>query len=307
MKDKYLREFNEKKDFPFTFPSARNSDCFCKYCEKSFNGSQKGLFKQHLKGEKHKKNTELKKKRTATQALLEDVVEGQNTKKSKADEISAELCKALVASNIPLNKLQNPVFRGFLETHLAISIPSESLFRKKYIPGCYAEVMEKIKERLKEGSLWISADCSRDPKGREVANVIVGKLDGDKYSPPFLVNVAFLDKADAATMARLVNDTLRKLDPEFEADRARILLSDAAPYMVKCGKDLRVFFPRLLHVTCVAHALHLVCHRATELFPDVNKFIAAIKMVFLKAPTRRAAYRESCPNLPLPPEPVLTR
>lgn len=46
---------------------------------------------------------------------------------------------------------------------------------------------------------------------------------------------------------------------------------------------------------------------ATEVFPNVNRLIAAMKLVFLKAPSRRTAYREGCPNLPLPPEPILTR
>ncbi len=108
-------------------------------------------------------------------------------------------------------------------------------------------------------------------------------------------------------MARLVNDTMHKLDPEFDCNRARILLSDAAPYMVKCGRDLCTFFPRLMHVTCIAHGLHLVCHSATEVFPDVNRLIASVKMVFLKSPNQRSAYKESCPNLPFPPEPIMTR
>lgn len=90
-----------------------------------------------------------------------------------------------------------------------------------------------------------------------MANVLVGKLDSQEFQKPHLINVAFLERADAATVARLVNDSLRKLDPEFDGDRLRILLSDAAPYMIKCGKDLQVFFPHLIHVTCTAHALHL--------------------------------------------------
>jgi hypothetical protein len=39
----------------------------------------------------------------------------------------------------------------------------------------------------------------------------------------------------------------------------------------------------------------------------VNKLISNTKKVFLKAPLRREVYTEKCPNLKLPPEPVLTR
>jgi hypothetical protein len=206
-----------------------------------------------------------------------------------------------LTANIPLKKMENQLLREFLEKYIGKNMPSESTLRKKNVPLCYDEVMGSIKETLSEGSLWVSADCARDSMGSEVANVIVGKLDSKKFHPPFLVKVAFLETADSATMARVINDTFREIDPNFDGNRARILLSDAAPYMVKCGKSLQVFFPRLLHLTCLEHALSLVCRKAEEIFPDVNCLIASIKSVFVKAPTHRAAYKESCPDLPMPP------
>ncbi|GBP73499.1 hypothetical protein EVAR_57394_1 [Eumeta japonica] len=60
---------------------------------------------------------------------------------------------------------------------------------------------------------------------------------------------------------------------------------DAAPYMIKAAKTLQVFYPNLIHVTCL-----LMVHRLAE-----------------EAPARIKAYKEKLPNLPLPPEPVITR
>jgi hypothetical protein len=42
-------------------------------------------------------------------------------------------------------------------------------------------------------------------------------------------------------------------------------------------------------------------------FPNVNKLISSVKKVFLKAPLRAQRYKEKMPNIPLPPEPVITR
>jgi hypothetical protein len=39
----------------------------------------------------------------------------------------------------------------------------------------------------------------------------------------------------------------------------------------------------------------------------VNKFISAVKKVFMKAPARIQTYREQFPTLPHPPKPVITR
>ena len=104
-----------------------------------------------------------------------------------------------------------------------------------------------------------------------------------------------------------MNDSLRVIDPHFDNTRVKVFLSDGATYMVKCGRDLKVFYPDLVHIRCVVHGLHLVCEKAQEKFPDVNRLIASVKSIFVKSPNRRAAYKDSCPELCLPPEPILTR
>ncbi|CAI6344410.1 unnamed protein product [Macrosiphum euphorbiae] len=85
------------------------------------------------------------------------------------------------------------------------------------------------------------------------------------------------------------------------------MLSDAAPYMVKTGQSLAVFYPNLIHVTCVAHMFNRIAERVREMYPDVNKLISNIKKVFLKSPYHVQVYKEILPDTPLPPEPVLTR
>lgn len=87
----------------------------------------------------------------------------------------------------------------------------------------------------------------------------------------------------------------------------KILYTDGAAYMIKAGQNLQVFYPSLLHVTCLAHALNLVAEVVRNEYPTVNKLISSTKKVFLKAPLRREVYATICPNIKLPPEPVLTR
>lgn len=58
---------------------------------------------------------------------------------------------------------------------------------------------------------------------------------------------------------------------------------------------------------CKRNPYFRVCHKATEIFEDVNRLIAAMKMIFLKSPNRRSMYKDVCGDLPLPPEPVLMR
>lgn len=70
---------------------------------------------------------------------------------------------------------------------------------------------------------------------------------------------------------------------------------------------VKVFYPNIIHVTCVAHMLHRVAEKVRDIHPKVNKLINNVKKTFLKAPSRVQIYKEVLPDVPLPPEPIITR
>ena len=111
-----------------------------------------------------------------------------------------------------------------------------------------------------------------------------------------------LEKTNHSTIARFVNDSLRLLWPsemENNCSKVLILLTDSAPYMLKAERPSKYFIQSLIH----AHALH----RFAELFPPVNDLISNGKKLFLKASARVQVYKDCLPEVPLPPEPVVTR
>ena len=77
--------------------------------------------------------------------------------------------------------------------------------------------------------------------------------------------------------------------------------------MKKAGGALKVIFPKMLHITCAAHAIHRVAEDVRLMFPNVNKLVSNGKKIFLKAATRVSIFREIAPETPLPPQPFLTR
>lgn len=219
-----------------------------------------------------------------------------------------DLCEAFLSSNIPLYKLANPILKEFLRKYCTNqNVPDESTLRKNYIPTIYLHVLEEIRNELKDNIIWISADETTDTCGRYIANLIVGALKLEP-SPSYLVACKELEKTNHSTIARFVNEGIQKIFPESSADeRVYVLLSDAAPYMIKAAKALQVFYPNLIHVTCFAHGVHRLAEEVRSSFGNVNQLISSTKKVFLKAPARIKAYKEKLPNVPLPPEPVVTR
>ena len=86
-----------------------------------------------------------------------------------------------------------------------------------------------------------------------------------------------------------------------------LLVTDSAAYMLKAGEALTTFYTNMVHLTCLAHALHRVAEEIRLQYPDVNNITSSVKNVFLKAPSRVLRFKDLLPNVPLPPEPVLIR
>lgn len=62
----------------------------------------------------------------------------------------------------------------------------------------------------------------------------------------------------------------------------------------------------MVHVTCLAHAMHRIAEDICVKFPGVVKLISRVKRVFLKAPSRTVLFRTEAPDISLPPETILT-
>ena len=302
VRTKWLKEVNAGETYPYKFMPDEKT-VFCKICEKTVTVSKKSQLEQHLKSEKH---TLLRGKRTAAQVQLEELVQTK-PKVSRSNIIGKQLTVAALSANIPWNKLRHPQVRDFLESNIGFTIPDETTLRRVHLPECFEDAVREIRRDLENSPLWLGTDETTDSQGRYVVNVVAGKLDAVEYHSPYLVECTFLEKTDAATIARVVMDTLRFINPNFDADQFKLFLSDAAPYMIRAGKDLKPFFPNMIHVTCLAHGLHRVCEMVREMFKEVNCLIATVKKIFLKAPSRVVTWKQTHPDLSLPPEPILTR
>ena len=156
--------------------------------------------------------------------------------------------------------------------------------------------------------IWISVDKTQDSCRRYVANVVIGTMEFDKPSQIFLLAYEQLDKTNSSTVAQLFTSALNLLWPDgVKYEDVLLFTSDVAPYMKKAAKALKILFPNLLHVTCLAHALHRICEEIRGIFSEVDSLISNTKKIFLKSPTRIQLFKEMAPELALPPQPVLTR
>ncbi|XP_033245103.1 uncharacterized protein LOC117187204 [Drosophila miranda] len=222
------------------------------------------------------------------------------------DEFKMDLCTALIAANIPWNVLSNGTFNNFLKKYTGQQIPDESTLKKNYLDKTYQQSIQKIRESIKDENVWISVDETTDKQGRYVANLIIRTLSEKESSSSFLLSCKQLEEVNNATVSRFVNDSIRILWPHGNELKVLLLLTDTAAYMIKAGKNLKVFYPNLIHITCLAHGLNLIAEKVRTSFHVANSFISCVKKIFIKAPLRVRRYKQIL-NKELPPEPIITR
>ncbi|XP_018496447.1 uncharacterized protein LOC100899436 [Galendromus occidentalis] len=277
----------------------------CKVCERDVPAERKSQVSQHLNGAKHK--SLLNKKKQSSSTSLIQIASFLEVSRKKS-QFKLDLCEAFVTAGIPFWKLENSKLTDFLGKYCSEQIPSSSTLRKKYLQSVYEHKLNNIREYIAENPIWLSMDESTDVTGRFVAHTVVGTLEmsGTKS---FLLHAETLGKTNSSRIvAQHMLNSLAILGPDgIRHDKVLLLVTDGAAYMKKAGSALKIIFPRMLHITCVAHAIHRVAEEVRLLFPDVDKVVANGKKVFRKSAARVSLFREIAPGTALPPQPILTR
>jgi hypothetical protein len=77
--------------------------------------------------------------------------------------------------------------------------------------------------------------------------------------------------------------------------------------MVKAARGLQVLYPRMVHMTCLAHSVHRAAGEIREIYPDVDMLISEVKKMFVKALLRVQKFKQDASSMLLTPQPVLRR
>ena len=73
--------------------------------------------------------------------------------------------------------------------------------------------------------------------------------------------------------------------------------------MVAAGAILKSLYPKLFHVTCVAHILYNCVTKVKSQFEDVDQLIAKVKSATVKNNSRQAKFA----SIACSPQPVVSR
>ena len=94
-------------------------------------------------------------------------------------------------------------------------------------------------------------------------------------------------------------------DRGIKYDKIFLFITDVVSYMKKAAEALCVSYSKLIHVSCVVHALHRMYETIKSLYPNEGRLISNGKKVFVNSPMRIDPFKNKNSNLPLPPATIL--
>ena len=86
----------------------------------------------------------------------------------------------------------------------------------------------------------------------------------------YLLNSEALSTTNHESVAKFIADSLNVLwEGQLfnEGLQPYVALTDASAYMCKCIEGLKILFPKLTHLTCLAHGTHRVAETIQSLYP----------------------------------------
>jgi hypothetical protein len=211
-----------------------------------------------------------------------------------------------MAANVPLSALRNPTFKNFLETNMKRVMPSVTTLRRCVDP-LYEDSINLIRNKIGDNSVYFIVDETTDKCDRNLLNVLVAPLNGNKQKPMLLLS-KYIESANNFTVSQEFTNACAKLWPNgIQYEKVILVVTDQASYMVKAFENLKTnLFHKLNHITCLAHSLNRVCDAIREKYSTANLFISSMKKILKKSNNRRQKFK-NITKLNLPPVPVKTR
>ena len=204
-----------------------------------------------------------------------------------------------MSADIPLCKPSDTYIKN-LFCDIGYRLPSEASCRRTALQLSEDE-LKRIRSTVHDKQVFLIVDESTLP-GTQFLNILVGSLE-----TPY---VSYLDDCEplkctpnSNIIARAVDNAVRNLEINKSFFCLKKKLSDATNYMIAAGITLKSLFPKLFHITFVAHLLRNCAMKIKSHFEDMDQLIAKVKAVTIKNKTRKAKFSA----IGHPPQFVLTR
>jgi hypothetical protein len=225
-------------------------------------------------------------------------------------ELMADFARALVASDIAFEKMDNP----FLTKHVINggAIPGADGLRDN-LSSVYEVHRANLSAIFSRHNMFtIIADETTDAVGRCVLSILLipdfAPSETNISVCPYVIDAVVLQSVNNSTVGGAIIRALVSMGIAFDS-----IVSDNAAYMKKAFREvLKPVLVNAVHVTCWAHVMSLLDDEWRKKFATVHCFVAKMKAIFVFSNQRKNSYisfmkSKGVEEPKMPHHPVLTR
>ena len=278
------------KRYPKEFTINPKGELYCNLCSKTVSCETKWLVDKHRASKQH------------SNSIQQNVVIANPSQQTFIQQEYNAFLDALVrgfsSANIPLHKLRNPDIKNLFQLFGAPNV-SETIARNFLLGPFYSNHEIALRTLLSNKDIFLVVDES-EINGTKYCNVLFGLMNNPRKT--FVIDSAPSTQSfDSMAITRIVTNVVSKYN--ILPHNLLLLISDAARYMIKAGNNLKVLYPNLFHITCLAHLVHNCAMKIRSHYKCVDDLIACIKMLTVKNKTRSMLFQ----SIGLPPQVIITR
>lgn len=272
-------------EFTAEFTTTPKGDLYCRLCNCIVQHDKRFYIDRHRSAAKHQR------------LLHEPSSSSQTFIVQRPTDFTSQVVSAFLSADIPLHKVRNPQLKQLFVT-MGYPLPSESSCRQKVNDLFDADISRTL-EMVKDSQIFMVVD-EADVCGIKYLHILIGSLD--RPSKTYMLDCLPLSKSpDSQMVVQAIDDAAHKLG--LQREKFSLMVSDAAPYMVRAAKTLQLLYPQLLHITCVAHLLHNCAMKVKVYYNKVDMLIAGVKAITVKNKSRQSLFDA----IGQPPLPIVTR
>lgn len=223
---------------------------------------------------------------------------------------AAKLCLDLdLPSSLADDKAKNIIEKD----KTALRRVSGYVIRRRGFDAFFNRIFANRCRYLRDKKMCIMVDETTHHKHIIIGMVIVPLLEN---AQPFKFRLKEIPRGDTDSVVDFIRESLRYIwpydeFPELPCDQLITFVTDSANTMKSVGNVLKRTFPKMLTITCVVHAVHIVADKIRLLHPELNKFIGMIKQIMARSGGRNNDFkkqlREKYLSARMPSFPVITR
>lgn len=239
---------------------------FCKLCRVNCSVASNAVVRSHRSSFKHSRHLSALGKDvpppiTKQQQQKQQLLRSQS---SSDGDFSEKLAEAFLAADIPLEKLNCKSLKDFFKSN---NLPpaSESNCLEN-IEKIKPKMVSKIQIALTDSDVFVIFNYDYIENGF-YACTLIGTVDKPLVS--YLVSCKPIDNTLTPSKAgQLIDDALRPF--KIKRERFRLLITTGDKLMTEVSGNLRLMYPKMMHVFCISQLMLEVALEVRAYFSEVD-------------------------------------